>query len=149
MSINFHPQTNRNKCSRLKALLVPQYKNMHYKNGREAKEGDQVIGKFGWPEKARVGTIHSLNAGAVSCNGTVGSIIPGGIIQSSATVGELYHAEDALALCESTKPEEWSHTAPPVDNAHVEEGCEKFSAPVATPVARASSSSGPVGILGN
>lgn len=69
---------------------------MHYKNGREAKEGDSVIGKA-WVGKQRVvaGTIHSLNAGSQTCNGQVAVSIPGGVVQVCVTVGDFVHAEDA------------------------------------------------------
>jgi len=69
---------------------------MHYRNGREAKEGDFVIGKFGWPEAVRAGMIHSLNPGATSCNGMVTYPIPGQTTMASVTVGDLVHAEDAF-----------------------------------------------------
>ena len=69
---------------------------MHYKNGREAISGDPVILKD-FAGNTIVGTIHSLNAGSVSCNATVAVVVPGGVNQfSCVTVGECYHAEDAL-----------------------------------------------------
>ena len=69
---------------------------MHYINGREAKEGDAVIVKSLYGTKqVRAGVIHSLNAGAETCNGQVAVPIPGGIMQMSVTIGkEVLHAED-------------------------------------------------------
>lgn len=70
---------------------------MHYKNGREAKEGDSVI-CTGYNGQVTVGKIHSLVAGSESCNCTVAEVVIGGVNQLTCrTVGEMYHAEDALA----------------------------------------------------
>lgn len=68
---------------------------MHYINGREAKTGDPVIVKQLYGGKIYAGTIHSLNAGAETCNGQVAVAIPGGVAQYSVTLGkEVLHAED-------------------------------------------------------
>ena len=70
---------------------------MHYKNGREAKSGDQVITRD-WTQKVVVGTIHTLNAQSDTCNCTVAVVVPGGVNQLSAqSIKDCYHAEDALA----------------------------------------------------
>ena len=70
---------------------------MHYKNGREAKEGDPVICSS-YSGSVTVGKIHSLVAGSESCNCTVAEPVMGGVNQLTCrTVGELYHAEDALS----------------------------------------------------
>lgn len=71
---------------------------MHYKNGREARNGDTVIGKPQYAASLLVGLIQDINPGATSCNCQV--IRPGGLIQSCVTVGEIYHAEDALQAIE-------------------------------------------------
>lgn len=67
---------------------------MHYKNGREAKESDPVIGKsYG---RVIAGKIHNLMPGQVSCNCTVAEVTMGGVSQMTCqTVGDFYHAEDA------------------------------------------------------
>lgn len=72
---------------------------MHYKNGREAHNGETVIGQPQYCPTPYVGIIQDINPGATSCNCTV--IRPGGIIQSCVTVGDLYHVEDALAAIEA------------------------------------------------
>lgn len=69
---------------------------MHYKNGREAKAGDPVIYRD-WKKELKVGIIHSLNAGAETCNGNITTIVPGMVVQDCVTVAECLHAEDANA----------------------------------------------------
>ncbi len=72
---------------------------MHYKNGREAKEGEPVI-CTGYNGQITVGKIHSLVA-ATTCNATVAEPVMGGVQQLTCrTVGEMYHAEDAFAALE-------------------------------------------------
>lgn len=69
---------------------------MHYKNGREAREGDFVIVKATYGDKVYAGRLHSLNATATTCNAQVAYAIPGGSSNLSVTVGaEVFHAEDA------------------------------------------------------
>ena len=73
---------------------------MHYKNGREAKENDPVIYRPDYPNaKVVAGTIHSLAAdpNCTTCNGQISTAIPGGFLTTCVTVGQCYHAEDALA----------------------------------------------------
>jgi len=69
---------------------------MHYKNGKEAKSGDAVIMRRNCGEVG-AGTLHSLNAGCISCNGQVAIAVPGGFVNEYVTVGEIYSAADALA----------------------------------------------------
>lgn len=75
---------------------------MHYKNGREARNGDPVIGPAWTGSKEIVaGTIHSIAPGCETCNCTVAIPIVGGVNQSSCrTVSDFYHAEDAFAAIE-------------------------------------------------
>ena len=68
---------------------------MHYKNGREAKNGDNVIGKPDYAPGVIVGIIQDINPGSKSCNCVV--IRPGGLIQNCVTCGDLYQADDAVA----------------------------------------------------
>ncbi|HEX3626687.1 MAG TPA: hypothetical protein VH280_14835 [Verrucomicrobiae bacterium] len=65
---------------------------MHYKNGREAHNGDPVIGRpFGvtW-----IGMIIDIQPAAQSCNATL--LRPAGLVQGCITVGDFYHADDAI-----------------------------------------------------
>jgi hypothetical protein len=73
---------------------------MHYKNGRAAKESDPVVCK-GYAGQITVGKIHTLIPGSTSCNCTVAEPVMGGVNQLTCrTVGEMYHAEDALLAIE-------------------------------------------------
>lgn len=71
---------------------------MHYKNGREAKEGDAAI----WLDnkKVRVGIVHSISVSSDTCNCQFAYVIPGTVLQSWATLKEMYHVEDALLAIE-------------------------------------------------
>ena len=72
---------------------------MHYKNGREAKNGDTVIGKPQHGVSVIVGIVQDINPGCTSCNCTV--IRPGGLTQSCVTVGDMFHADDAVACIDA------------------------------------------------
>lgn len=74
---------------------------MHFKNKRPAQNGDPVIAK-NYQGKVVVGSIFNLNPGSQTCNCDVAVIIPGGTqVLTCQTVGQLYHAEDALAAVEA------------------------------------------------
>jgi len=75
---------------------------MHYKNGREAKVGDPVIVKD--YNVVRAGVIHSLIPGAEQCNAQVCYPQMGGYANTCVTVGNCWHAEDALVLAEAAGP---------------------------------------------
>jgi hypothetical protein len=92
----------------MKAGGTKKGKTMHYKNGREAKDGDQVIGK-GWTGDVITGRIIDLNPGATSCNCTVVSVLGEPI--RCQTVGELYHAADALRAVEQSLPQQEAQKA--------------------------------------
>jgi len=70
---------------------------MHYKNGTEAKEGDAVILKR-YNGKIMAGVLHNVsgNPECKTCNGTVAIPCPGGIMQDSVTIGEIYSAADGF-----------------------------------------------------
>lgn len=67
---------------------------MHYKNGREAKDQDPVIGYDEYRKTYFAGVIHSLSAGSTSCNCQVAVPTLGGCMNRCETVGKLVHAED-------------------------------------------------------
>lgn len=72
---------------------------MHYKNGREAQEGDFVINNDG--RNVKCGRIHSLSAQAATCNAQMAVAVFGGCVQHCVTLSECLHAEDVWALvCE-------------------------------------------------
>lgn len=67
---------------------------MHYKNGREAKAGDQIIGRD-WNGNAIGGVVVELNAQSTTCNGRVISAqqvwgLP------VVTLSDCLHVDDAL-----------------------------------------------------
>jgi hypothetical protein len=67
---------------------------MHYKNGREVKIGDQVVGKD-WQGNALAGIVVKTAPGAETCNiGVIPVPTNGGI--PSYNAGEFLHIEDAL-----------------------------------------------------
>ena len=72
---------------------------MHYKNGREARDGDPVIAKT-WNGQIIAGVLHSICPGAQTCNGQIAYPILGGCGALSVTIGEIFHAEDALKALE-------------------------------------------------
>lgn len=69
---------------------------MHYRNGREAKNGDKVI-QFAC-DSARivsVGVLHDATPGNDYCNGSVASIVP---TVSGACMCDCLHVDDLAAL---------------------------------------------------
>lgn len=67
---------------------------MHYRNGREAKEGDQIVGKD-TNGKAVGGVLVNVNAQSTTCNGNV---IPPNILWNLplVTLSECLHVDDAF-----------------------------------------------------
>lgn len=113
---------------------------MHYKNGCEAKDGDQVIGRD-FAGNVLVGRIHQIAPG-YTCNAMVAPVIGEAV---AITVNTFFRADDALACIEG----EWAKSqaalaeaaqadaaaksvAPPVSNSCVAEGCEQFAEPAKT-----------------
>jgi hypothetical protein len=76
---------------------------MHYKNGKEAHEGDPVIGESYKGSGAIIaGKIHNLQAGQKTCNCTVAVPVFGGIEQMTCrNVSDHYLAADAFAAIEA------------------------------------------------
>ena len=69
---------------------------MHYKNGREAKNGDKVmmVPTYG-SQTPVVGILYEAVPGIDSCNGRLAAISQSDPI---ANLGECLHIEDAMAL---------------------------------------------------
>jgi hypothetical protein len=77
---------------------------MHYKNGREAKIGDNIIAPIyrGGSEPAPTAAVVSgLTPSATACNAQVAYIIPGQVTSTCVTVGDCVHVEDAFAAFSS------------------------------------------------
>lgn len=67
---------------------------MHYRNGREAKNGDRVI-QLGFDGKiTAVGILHDATPGNDYCNGQI-ALINGG---SGACLVDCLHADDVVAM---------------------------------------------------
>lgn len=67
---------------------------MHYRNGREAKPGDQVVlisDKFAVPV---TGVLHSIVPGSQSCNARLALLSPN---DPHVTIGNCLHLDDVLA----------------------------------------------------
>lgn len=64
---------------------------MHYKNGREARNGDKIVvfPSYGMPY---TGILHSAVAGNDYCNGAVALVIP----QIGVNLKECLHLDDVL-----------------------------------------------------
>lgn len=68
---------------------------MHYRNGREAKNGDRVV-QIGWDGKiAGVGILYDAVPGNDYCNGMVASIQSAG---TGACICDCLHADDVAAF---------------------------------------------------
>lgn len=73
---------------------------MHYKNKREAKEGDDVITND-YNGKIVGGKLYNLKSQLTSCHCDIAILIPGGSQQLTCqNVNNMYHAEDAFAAIE-------------------------------------------------
>jgi hypothetical protein len=75
---------------------------MHYRNGKEAHDGDPVIGQtYKNSGVVIAGKIHSINPGQNTCNCTVAVPVMGGVEHLSCrNVDEFYSAADAFAAME-------------------------------------------------
>jgi len=65
---------------------------MHYKNGREAKPGDQIV--LITPYEVLTGVIYGLNPGATTCNAR---LVKTDICDRSVTIGQCLHVDDIVS----------------------------------------------------
>lgn len=71
---------------------------MHYRNGREAKNGDQIVQIWGYPESNKiiaVGILYNAQPGNDYCNG---SIAPIQQTVASACLCDCLHVDDVGAF---------------------------------------------------
>jgi len=69
---------------------------MHYRNGREAKNGDHIIKlDFSKGEVVAVGVLHSATPGNDYCNGHIAQIQD---VKEGACMVDCLHVEDLAAL---------------------------------------------------
>lgn len=73
----------------------PERKSMHYRNGREAKNGDKVVQLDYNGNVTAVGVLHSATPGNDYCNG---SIAPIQNVNTTACMCDCLHIEDVAAL---------------------------------------------------
>ena len=66
---------------------------MHYRNGREAKNGDKVV-KLNGGQIASFGVLHSAVAGNDYCNGSIAPIIG----DYGACLCDMLHVDDLAAI---------------------------------------------------
>ena len=73
---------------------------MHYINGRRAQEGDFVVAMPSHEgAKPVAGKLHSVNAGAQTCNGQISVPTLGGFSNHYVSLGtQCLHVEDLLAV---------------------------------------------------
>jgi hypothetical protein len=81
---------------------------MHYKNGREAKNGDKVIliPSYGPPQ---IGVLYDATQGNDSCNGKLAPISSSNPMPNLA---ECLHLDDVLAALPKSVPDSSSIVAP-------------------------------------
>lgn len=70
---------------------------MHYRNGREAKNGDVVISLDGYGNQVinGIGVLYNAVAGNDYCNGSIAPIQP---VNKGACLCDCLHIEDVLAI---------------------------------------------------
>lgn len=70
---------------------------MHYRNGREAKNGDRVVqlGIGGGASVEKAGVLQNATAGNDYCNGEIVSTTP---LTSGACLVDCLHEDDLIAL---------------------------------------------------
>ncbi len=69
---------------------------MHYRNGREAKNGDRVIqiGYDGKPTIVSFGVLHSATPGNDYCNGSIAPLT----MNQTACMCDCFHVDDILEM---------------------------------------------------
>ncbi len=84
---------------------------MHYRNGREAKNGDKVV--FFNYGNASVGILYDATAGNDYCNGRLAAIKPG---DPTPNLKECLHLDDVLAAVKASEAQPVVPEAPVVDS---------------------------------
>ena len=85
---------------------------MHYKNGREAKNGDKVIWLSSWGGSV-VGILYEATAGNDFCNGKIASIHPSDPMPNLAEVLHLDDVKSILAIGEAKITDDLKQNSPP------------------------------------
>ena len=78
---------------------------MHYRNGREAKNGDKVVSLAGYGSGPvtinAVGVLYDATPGNDYCNGSIASTIGGPVV--GACLCDCLHADDLAELLKQAK----------------------------------------------
>jgi len=71
---------------------------MHYRNGREAKNGDKVISLAGYGSNPinAIGILYDATPGNDYCNGNIASTVGGPVV--GACMCDCLHIEDLMAM---------------------------------------------------
>lgn len=71
---------------------------MHYRNGREAKNGDKIVSLAGYGDNPinAIGILFNAQPGNDYCNGSIASIIGGPVV--GACMCDCLHLDDLVAL---------------------------------------------------
>ena len=70
---------------------------MHYRNGREAKNGDKIVKlDFSSGKAVAFGVLHSAAPGNDYCNGSIAPILGGQVV--GACLCDCLHADDLAAI---------------------------------------------------
>lgn len=72
---------------------------MHYKNGREAKNGDKIVIVCPYTGTIRTGVLYDAVAGNDQCNGKIAQAQPNDFVN----LAESLHVEDAAKLLQPEK----------------------------------------------
>lgn len=85
---------------------------MHYKNGREAKVGDQVVSRCPHTGKAEAGVLVDVNAQSDTCNGR---LVPSSVMNSApyVTLKDCLHVDDAFTPQQAVLGASETPTPPP------------------------------------
>lgn len=68
---------------------------MHYRNGREAKNGDKIIQIDHTGNVSAFGTLHSATPGSDYCNGTIAPVQD---VRTGACMCDCLHIDDVAAM---------------------------------------------------
>ncbi len=73
---------------------------MHYRNGREAKNGDKIVSLAGYGSSTgdinAIGILFDATPGNYYCNGFIASIIGGPVV--AACLCDCLHVDDLMAM---------------------------------------------------
>lgn len=73
---------------------------MHYKNGREAKNGDRIV-RVDYQGKLTTGILYDAVAGNDTCNGRMAAV---SVNDPTPNLAECLHADDVVALTNPPVP---------------------------------------------